>query len=226
MAKGDDARARNRIDFGANRGQTLGENLRTGTLEPNVRQFRDFYMQAAPQQMQDYSNIMGGYNEFAKTGGFSPEDISAIRARSISPVRAMYANAQRDVNRQRSLQGGYSPGFGVLRARMAREGSQAASDAVTGAEANIAGMRQQGRLAGLQGASSLYGTTPGMTNMFGNQVLGSTGQLAAGVGNEMGFLNDVSRNQIAAGQLPGKGDYALGRIKDIFDLGAGILGSQ
>src|SRR5262249_11237528 len=54
-------------------------------------------------------------------------------------------------NRQRSLQGGYSPGFNVLQARMAREQGQAASDAATNAEADIAQMVQQGKLAGLHG---------------------------------------------------------------------------
>src|SRR5437773_5397071 len=49
-----------------------------------------------------------GFSEFSKTGGFSPEDLANIRARALSPVRAVYSNAQREVNRQRSLQGGYS----------------------------------------------------------------------------------------------------------------------
>src|SRR5262249_44917522 len=68
---------------------------------------------------------IAGFRNFAQTGGFSPEDLSNIRARALSPVRATYANAEREVNRQRSLQGGYSPGFNVLQARMAREQGQA-----------------------------------------------------------------------------------------------------
>ena len=92
-----------------------------------------------------------GYSEFAKTGGFSPTDLGNIRARALSPVRAVYANAQRNVNRQRSLQGGYSPGFGALTARMSREQGQETSDAATNAEAGISEMVQKGRLAGLAG---------------------------------------------------------------------------
>lgn len=92
-----------------------------------------------------------GFQDFAKSGGFSAADLANIRARAVSPVRAVYANAQREVNRQRSLQGGYSPGFGVLQARMARQQGQGISDAATNAEASIAEMVQQGKLAGLQG---------------------------------------------------------------------------
>lgn len=98
-----------------------------------------------------------GFRNFAQTGGFSPEDLRNIRARALSPVRATYANAEREVNRQRALQGGYSPGFGTLQARMAREQGQGISDAATNAESSIAQMVQQGKLAGLQGLASMGG---------------------------------------------------------------------
>lgn len=97
------------------------------------------------------AEAQAGYSEFAKTGGFSPTDLGNIRARALSPVRAVYANAQRNVNRQRSLQGGYSPGFGAMQTRMAREQGQETADAATNAEAGISEMVQKGRLAGLAG---------------------------------------------------------------------------
>jgi|SRR6186713_656781 len=98
-----------------------------------------------------------GFQQFAQTGGFSPEDLANIRARAVSPVRAVYANAQQNVNRQRALQGGYSPGFNVLQARMAREQGQGISDAATNAEAGLAEMVQKGKLAGLQGMAGTEG---------------------------------------------------------------------
>jgi hypothetical protein len=113
-----------------------------------------------------------GFQDFSKTGGFSAGDLANIRARAVSPVRAVYANAQQNVNRQRSLQGGYSPGFGVLQARMARQQGQGISDAATNAEAGIAEMVQQGKLAGLQGmagteARSSTSDTTGYSNSSG-----------------------------------------------------------
>jgi len=108
-----------------------------------------------------YDQVLSGYSKFAETGGFSPDDLANIRARAISPIRATYANAEREVNRQKSLQGGYSPGFGVLKARMAREQGQSGAEATTNAEANIAEMTQKGKLAGLEGLSGLVGREGG-----------------------------------------------------------------
>lgn len=204
MPKGGAERTQASLDYGQRRSQQLGENLRTGTLEPQLRQFRDFYMQAAPQQMGDYGNIMGQYQNFAKTGGFSPTDIANIRARSTSPTRGIYEQMQQGLSRQRALQGGYSPGFATASSRLARQGSQQISDINQATEANIAEMRQRGQLAGMQGMASIYGTTPGMSNMFGNQVLQATGQLGQGVGQEMQLPLDYARLQAQQGMMPGK----------------------
>ena len=73
-------------------------------------------------------NIMGRYEDFANTGGYSPGNIADMRARAISPSRAIYANMQRNIDRQRALQGGYSPNYTAASAKLAREGSQEISD--------------------------------------------------------------------------------------------------
>jgi hypothetical protein len=117
----------------------------------------------------------GGFQDFAKTGGFSGGDLANIRARAVSPVRAVYQNAQQNVNRQRSLQGGYSPGFGVLQARMARQQGQGISDAATNAEASIAEMVQQGKLAGLQGMAGTEARTSGSDTTGGGSSSGGGG---------------------------------------------------
>lgn len=109
-----------------------------------------------------------GFKQFSQTGGFSPDDLANIRARSVSPVRAVYANAEREVNRQRALQGGYSPGFNVLAARMAREQGQSASDASTNAEAAIAEMVQRGKLAGLEGMANTEARSSSSSGGGGN----------------------------------------------------------
>ena len=180
--------------------------------------------------VKDPFNSYAGYQEFSQTGGYSPDDVANMRARGISPIRAAYANAQRGISRQRSLQGGYSPNATASMARMAREQGQAGADATQNVEAGLAQMRNQGRLAGLggmtdvekeryamdykqqvynaqaqasaasqnasaaganaaasrasaeantgnqfkalSGMTNLYGTTPGMADTFGRQVLG------------------------------------------------------
>jgi hypothetical protein len=223
MPKGGAERAQHAIEEGTDRARQLGTNLREGTLEPNLRQFRDFYMQAVPQQMGDYTRTMQGYQNFADTGGFSPTDISNIRARATSPTRSVYDRAMQGTQRQQALQGGYSPGAGVLRSRMARDMATGLSDASRATEADIAQMVQQGKLAGLSGAGSLYGTTPGMANMFGNQVLGATGQLLSGVqgeaDRELGFMGA----RINQGNMMGRGQHAFQNILQGAQAGAGAI---
>jgi len=96
-----------------------------------------------------------GYEDFSKTGGYSAQDINNMRARGVSPIRAAYANAEREVGRQRSLQGGYSPNAFAVQAKMAREMGQANADAVQNVEAGLATARNTGRLAGLSGMSGI-----------------------------------------------------------------------
>ena len=111
--------------------------------------------QAHTIDYKDPFNSYEGFTEFSKTGGYSTDDIANMRARGVSPIRAAYSNANREVMRQRSLQGGYSPNAIAARTRMAREQGQAASDAVTNVEAGIAESRNKGRLAGLTGMSGI-----------------------------------------------------------------------
>lgn len=182
----------------------------------------------------------GLLKEAATTGGFSESDIGNIRARAVSPIRSIYANAQRNLDRNKSLQGGYSPNYAATSAKMARELSEQVGQANTNIEGAIAEMvgrnklsaisslapleaeearmRNQialsnaegasrtdlanseiinrtneqnrmmplnysqinrgaeddflmGQLRAIEGKRSLYGTTPALTNMFGNQVL-------------------------------------------------------
>src|SRR5688572_19073851 len=223
MASDEKKRQRNEIGFRGDRAQQLGENLRTGVLEPNVNMFRNYFTDAANRQSVDYGNIMGQYQDFAKTGGFSGQDLASIRSRALSPTRAVYSNALRNVARQRTLQGGYSPGYGTLMSRFAREQGQGISDAATNAEAQIAQLVNQGKQFGVQGQQSLYGTTPAMAATFGNQVLGASGQLLGGVGNEMDLQARLIAAQNQASQLPGKWDSTVGRLREIGDFATGVI---
>jgi hypothetical protein len=218
-----------------------------------------------------------GYEDFSKTGGYSPQDINNMRARGAAPIRAAYGNAEREVARQRSLQGGYSPNAFALQGRMAREQGQLGADAAVNTEAQLAEARNKGRLAGLGGMSdiekqrlagdldvqkynatinnqakqsnvgarnaaaagsasnnaaaaaasrsdqlralsgmtSLYGTTPGMAQLYGDQVLSAIGQSGT-------FGQNQVKNEIAGQQLPGKYEQTTARAKDWIDTASRI----
>jgi len=223
---------------------------------------------------KDPFNSYAGFTEFSNTGGYSADDINNMRARGVSPIRAAYANAEREVGRQRSLQGGYSPNAVAAQVKMAREQGQSAADATQNVEAGLAEARNKGRLSGLTGMSgiegqrldadvdiskfnaqmkaqaqaqnigarraagasaaaarqastanqlnalsgmrSLYGTTPGMSEMFGNQAINIVGQ-----GGTYGL--GARRQDFADQQQPGQYDTTMGRIRDIGSLiGQGV----
>jgi hypothetical protein len=179
----------------------------------------------------DPFNSYGGFQEFSQTGGYSPTDIANMRARGVSPIRAAYAGAQRQIGQQRSLQGGYAPNAIAARVKMAREQGQGMADATQNVEAGLAQARNQGRLAGLSGMSgiegqrlqaqlasraqqldalkgmtSLYGTSPGMAQTFGNQAIASTGQLGNYNIGLMGQYNNLN-------QGPGNLDRILSGVQ-------------
>jgi len=232
-----------------------------------------------PEQIsyKDPFNSYTGFTEFSNTGGYSKDDVANLRARGTSPIRASYANAEREVARQRSLQGGYSPNAFALQGRMAREQGQLGADAMQNVEAGIVDTRNQGRLSGLsgmteiekqrlaadlkvaeynadakmkaaqsnasaansaaasnaagaaassaasradqlralQGMTTLYGTTPGMAELFGNQLLSAVGQ---GGSQGVNMVNAMGNAQ----KLPGQFDQTMDRINTVGDTAARI----
>jgi hypothetical protein len=176
MAMGDEKRARNMLTYQGDLAQNNLNNLRSRVVEQMYPTFWNNYNNAVNRQTADYGNIMGGWNQMAQTGGFSPTDIGNIRSRAVAPSRAIMQNAMRNISRNRTLQGGYSPGYQSAMSRLQRDTGQAISDANINAEAAIAELRQRGKIAGLQGGTGLYGATPGLVNTYGQQVLRNADQ--------------------------------------------------
>jgi hypothetical protein len=165
------------------------------------------------QPTPEYNAAIGNLGNIAQTGGYSPEDIANIRERSISPIRSLYAGAQQNITRNKTLQGGYSPNYTAAQANLTRGMSDAISNQTGNVNAQIAQNIAQNKLSAsspwasiaagesntanqmgarnadvmneasrfnlslpfqaLQGQSSLYGATPGLSQLFGNQALSS-----------------------------------------------------
>lgn len=102
-----------------------------------------------PQTSPEATRALGMASEFARTGGFSGKDISNIRERGISPIRSVYANAMRNIDRQRRLSGGYSPNYNAVTAKMARELSSTLADKTTDVNAQLAQMIAGNKASGI-----------------------------------------------------------------------------
>lgn len=119
---------------------------------------------AGYSRSNDLNNLVGNLQEYSSTGGYSGDDISSIRERALSPIRATYANAQRNLNRQKTLQGGYMPNAGAIYSKMAREQGELASSASTNVNAEVAKMIAAGKLAGYQSLSPILSNENTMQN--------------------------------------------------------------
>jgi hypothetical protein len=233
------------------------------------------------------SDAIGGYGDFAKTGGFSNQDIQDIRARSVAPSRAVYQLGENAIQRQRALNP-FSPNANAAISQMARNRAIDIGDINVNANAGIAQMRQQGKLAGLgglsqtglgvQGASTnidqlnaqmklagingmegvagaraagaasnaranadsnealfrarmgalggmneLYGTTPGLLNTTGSQLLGSQQNMMGGQQMSNAFGSDMINARMGNAQVPGNFQTALGNIGGAINLGSSLV---
>lgn len=166
------------------------------------------YRNAVATSNQNYGNIMSGYKNMADTGGYSPQDIQELRARGTSPVRAAYGNTMMQLDRARALGGnGGSPNYIAAVSKAQRQLPQQMADAETGVNAQLADSVRQGKLAGLSGMNTAYGTTPGLSTSAGNQMLGSYGMAGNLAGQRQNYglnllgtqLGGYSANQGAQG---------------------------
>lgn len=107
------------------------------------------------QRSDELGKAFAGAEEWSRTGGYSDADTAAIRARGVSPIRSVYANAQRNLERQKALSGGYSPNFAAATGKFAREMSDQLSNATTNVNAELAQMIARGKESGLGRLSEL-----------------------------------------------------------------------
>lgn len=205
--------------------QLLANTSSIPMMQPSTYQPQTYQYQTSP----DLKGALGNLQQLSQTGGYTNEGIADLRERGISPIRAIYANAQRDIDRNRRLQGGFSPNYNAVKAKMAREMSDRIGSAVRDVNAGLAQNVAQNKLSvapqyanvaaqqsnlqneigerntgimndaskfnmqfplevnkynvGLQSQvadvlrsmQGLYGTTPALAQLFGQQALSSAG---------------------------------------------------
>jgi hypothetical protein len=132
------------------------------SLLSGMGDYQDVKYQESGEQKTAFKDL----KNLVDTGGLSESERGDLRARGVSPIRAVYANMEREMGRNRALSGGYSPSYNATAARMAREGSESIAGAVTNVNAKIAEMVQQGKLtAAPQYANLANSKTQGMNQV-------------------------------------------------------------
>ncbi len=141
------------------------------------------YTPVTAQQAQ-YSRtaeIGEGFNrlrDLSETGGYTADELADLRARGVSPVRTAYANAMRELNRNRAIQGGYSPNFAAATTRMAREQSDRMAGALTDVNAGIAERVAAGRQAAVPQFANLAQAENALQAQFEQQNAQAANQVA------------------------------------------------
>lgn len=166
--------------------QTQQYNYSPPTVSPQTTPYR---------QSGDLTSAIGNMSGLAQSGGYTPEGIADIRARGISPIRSIYAGANRDIDRNRVLKGGFSPGYNAAKLKMAREMSDQIGNQVTNVNAGIAQNVAQNRL---NIAPQLAGATGQQSNLANQMAETNTGAINQGnlanVANQMQANRDNSQN--------------------------------
>lgn len=129
--------------------KTLGDSV--ASKGPGPSTYTPIAPSLASFHSGDYSELSG----IGDTGGYSSGDIDNIRARGISPIRSIYDSAQKGLNRQKALQGGYAPNFGAASAKMAREASDLISKRTTDVNAGIAETVNANKINAINSLSSI-----------------------------------------------------------------------
>jgi len=174
----------------------------------------------------EMTGAMGNLSELAKTGGYDEEAIADLRARGTSPIRSVYANAMRELERSKALQGGYAPGAGAATAKMAREQAGLLSGATTDINAGIAERQAAGRLSAAPQYTAAAGQETNLMNEIARRNLESkTGAESFNLQRELAALQGLTGIKGTEAEL-GKSNTAeqlaaLSGMTNLEQLGAG-----
>lgn len=129
-------------------------NAAGGRVNQSMDDFQSIFDKPISDQDRNTMLANGTFQKFIDTGGYSDKDIQNLRARSLSPLVSTFSNANNEINRTRSLQGGYSPNTTAALAANARNLGYGAADASTNVEAGLADSIRQGKEWGATGMSN------------------------------------------------------------------------
>lgn len=96
----------------------------------------------------------GVYDEFALTGGYTPEQRANIKARALAPISSMASGTRDELARRRNLSGGYAPGFDAASQELRRGTARDIASTALGANVEVQERVNAGRLAGAAGVAT------------------------------------------------------------------------
>lgn len=155
------------------------------------REFKDptpFSYERSAETGQALSNL----RTLGQTGGYTANELSDLRSRGISPIRAAYANALREMNRGVALAGGRSSNLNAARAKMAREQSEILSQQMDNVNAGIAERVAQNRV----GLAPAFASAANSENTLANEMKARNAELMAQAQRDKLSINERMGGEI------------------------------
>ena len=164
-----------------------------------------------PNSQAAYQNLAAGLPQatnLATTGGLDPATIDAMKSEASQAARSTYQTSADQVARTAAATGGYGS-TAALQDQLAREGSNAASQAVNNSQATIGQLQQSGQIAGVSAlgtemASGAGGLAATQQNVTGNKLAalgGSTNIYGMNEQQVTSTVGQILQNYQQTGQL-------------------------
>jgi hypothetical protein len=197
------AQNQNQFDIG----NELNANQYNTTNQFNARQF-DVGNDLQNQQFNSNQAFQG--NQFDVSNDMNTSQFNAGQGNQVGMFNAGQGNQMGQFNADLDFRGQQYNADAYTQAE-ARNNASAEAAASRSAAASQDNTRN--RLAALEGMNNVYGTTPGASQLFGNQAANIVGQ-----GGTYGL--DLMQEERMGQALPGQYDQTMGRARDI----AGTVG--
>lgn len=216
------------------------QNIATGAYDPSkMSELQSGYEKMTgggiggidPTQM---GKLRSGYENLASTGGIDATTAGAMERQAASSAQGVYSTLGQKLAKTGTAQG---ISAGGETAQMARQASQAAAEATTGAEAEIGKLRQTGTIAGLgglsgveQGAAGLQQSAlAGQAGLAGSEAanrLAATGQYGATAASQaQGTLTASAAQQELETGAATQRIQAAGGLTNLYNSSPGYVNS-
>jgi hypothetical protein len=205
-------------------GQGSGSAPNVGQIQNDVNSLRAFGKN--PISPEDMARARGGgnYEEFAATGGYSPEDIQRITSANDAITPSFFGSLAGMLGRQRTLSGG-NPGFTSQNIALSRQAGRAAQEAHLQGQMALSDAVRKGRQWGTQGMSD---SEMNLQSLIGRDKLAAMeGALRGSMGigqlqqGQQGLQSDALRGLLGLySAQPGEGRMYNDYIMQLLGMGS------
>jgi hypothetical protein len=171
------------------------------------------------------ASLSGQYQNLISSGGISDATAAAMQRQAVSGVGSLYGTLNNQQQRTQAATGGQ--GGGGQTAEMARQLGQSEASAITGVNADVGQLRQQGTEAGLSGASNLAASQAAAQNAAANTFSGTQSGVAGGIQSGANLLSGLGSTALS-GNLASAGGLTnvAGGLTNIAGEQAGLYGTE